>query len=175
MLRRPTTRRRGVTVVECAFVYPLTILLLFGMVVGATGVFRYQEVASLAREAARYASTHGANFRKDTGLPVGTAGTACSGPGSLLWYQADPSLAPGADPSWCQDIYDNAVAPNLVALDPSQITCQVGWPAVINQSNKPDNWPGSTVTVTISYQWMPEYFWTGPITLTSTSSMPITN
>jgi hypothetical protein len=46
---------------------------------------------------------------------------------------------------------------------------------VVNQASKPDNWPGSRVEVTVRYQWMPELLFVGPITLSSTSSMPITN
>jgi Flp pilus assembly protein TadG len=56
---RRKSRRRGGTVVECAVIYPLTFLLIIGLMVGGFGVFRYQEVASVAREGARWASVHG--------------------------------------------------------------------------------------------------------------------
>jgi hypothetical protein len=137
--------------VECAFMLPLTFFLLIGLAVGAMGIFRYEEVSSLAREGARYASTHGYQYRKDSDLPMGTA------------------------TDWRTDIYNNAIAPNIVALDPSRLTVTVTWPDVINQPGKPDNWPGSKVDVTVSYQWFPELYLVGPINLTSTSSMPITN
>jgi hypothetical protein len=52
--------RQAATVVECAIIYPVLFLFLIGLAVGGAGIFRYQEVSSLAREAARYASTHGA-------------------------------------------------------------------------------------------------------------------
>jgi Flp pilus assembly protein TadG len=146
-----STARSGATVVECAFILPVTFFLLFGLVIGATGVFRYQETATLAREAARYASTHGHQYRKDAGLPMGTSS------------------------DWSTDIYNNAIQPNIVALNPSLVTYQVTWPDVINQPGKPDNWPGSKVDVTVSYQWFPELYLVGPIVLTSTSSTPITN
>jgi Flp pilus assembly protein TadG len=170
--------------VECAIIYPVVFLLLLGLVIGGIGIFRYQETASLARAAARYASTHGAQYRKDTGVGTGTAGTASPAPNgnsnSLLWYQAAPTGAAGSDTSWTGDIYDTAVRPNLVALDPQYLTCQVAWPPVKSPSgvvvqNQPDNWPGSTVTVTVTYQWLPDLYFIGPITLTSTSTMPITN
>jgi hypothetical protein len=57
--RRQLGARAAVTAVECAIVLPVTFFLLFALVVGGMGVFRYQEVATLAREGARYASTHG--------------------------------------------------------------------------------------------------------------------
>jgi Flp pilus assembly protein TadG len=144
-------RRRGATVVECAIVYPVLFLFLLGLVVGGTGIFRYQEVASLAREGARYGSTHGAPYRQDAGEPVGTP----------------------AD--WSTDIYNNAIAPNIIALDPNSLSYSCTWPPVVNLPASSDNWPGSTVTVTVTYQWFPELYLVGPITLTSTSSMPITN
>jgi Flp pilus assembly protein TadG len=176
MLRRSVPRRRrGVTVLECAVVYPVTFFLLLGLVIGAMGIVRYQEVAALARAGARYASTHGAQYRKDTGMGVGSAG-ASSGTltNNVYWYSANPTASTGSDTSWTGLIYDNGIRPNLVALDSNYLQVQVGWPPVINQA-KPDNWPGSTVTVTVTYQWLPELFLIGPINLTSSSTMPITN
>jgi hypothetical protein len=152
---RQSNPRPAATVVECAIVLPVTFFLLFSIIIGAMGIFRYQEAASLARQGARYASTHGYQYRQDAGQPIGTAD------------------------DWRQDIYNNGIAPYIVALDPSKISCQdsnhITWPDVINQPGKPDNWPGSKVTVIVEYQWMPELYLIGPINLTSTSSMPITN
>src|SRR5262245_17660151 len=145
--RRPSVRHAA-TVVECAFILPLTFFLVFSLIVGAMGVFRYQETAMLAREGARYASTHGYQSRKDQDLPLGTA----------------------AD--WSEDIYSNGIAPLIVALDPSRLSYSVTWPDVVNQPGQPDNWPGSKVDVTVTYTWFPETYLVGPITLTSTSSMP---
>ncbi len=175
-LRSSTLARPAATLLEHAIVLPLTFVLLLMMVVGSMGVFRYQETASLARSAARYASTHGAQFRRDAGLSTGAAGSNGESADGMHWYKADPlANSGGTDASWTQDIYDQAVRPNRVALDPAFMTVKVGWPAVINQSDKPDNWPNSKVSVTITYQWTPEFFFTGPITLTSTSTMNITN
>jgi len=181
LLRNSMRRRRGVSVVESAVVYPVTFLILLALLVGGLAVFRYQEVAALAREASRYASTHGHNYRKDAGIDTGgttgSPGTTASPStaNGFLMYQANTSLSPGADTSWCQVIYDNAVSTNMVSLDPSALTCKVGWTPVVNQTTKPDYWPGSTVTVTISYKLTPEYPFMSAITLTSTSTMPITN
>jgi Flp pilus assembly protein TadG len=151
VVRGRLAARSAATAVECAFILPITFFLLLGLVVGGMGVFRYQEMVTLAREGARYASTHGHQYRKDAGLPVGTS------------------------TDWSTDVYTNAIQPNVVALDPSLLSYQVSWPDVINQPGKPDNWPGSRVDVTVSYQWFPEVYLVGPFVLTSTSSMPITN
>jgi Flp pilus assembly protein TadG len=168
-------QRPAAVAVECAVVYPLTFLLVLGLIILAQGVARYQEVATLARAGARYASVHGANYRKDAGLAVGSAGTDAGSSGGLFWYSADPTKASGSDTSWAGDVYDSAVRPKLVALDTSYLTFKIGYPSVINQSTKPDNWPHSQVTVTVTYNWLPDLYLVGPITLSSTSSLPITN
>ena len=93
---------------------------------------------------------------------------------NYYWYSVDPLAAQGADTSWAGDVYDKAVRPNLVALDPRYLTVRIGWPTVVNQA-KPDNWPGSQVSVVVTYQWLPEVFLVGPVSLTSTSTLPITN
>jgi hypothetical protein len=164
------------TLVECAVVYPITFFLILGLIIGALGIFRFQEVAALARAGARYASTHGAQFRKDTGAGVGTPGSSTpTSSNGLFWYQVDPQSASGSDTTWSGVIYDQAIRPNIVILDPASLQVQVGWPSVINQPNNPDNWPGSKVSVTVTYQWLPELYLVGPIILSSTSTMEITN
>ena len=116
------SRRKGAHVPECAIAYGITALLVFGTIIGGLGVFRYQEVAALAREGARYASVHGAQYQQSTGKPAATASS----------------------------VYQNAILPKAVALDPNRITYSVNW--------NPDNHQGSTVTVTVNYQWVPEAF-----------------
>jgi Flp pilus assembly protein TadG len=140
-------RRRGAAILESAIVYPLTLFFLIGIAVGGIGMFRYQQVAALAREGARYASVHGKNYELDTGNPAATA----------------------------QDIYDNAILTRAAGLDESQLSCAVTW--------SPNNWPRnvtddtgaaqqSTVSVTVTYHWVPEAY-LGGITLTSTSVVPM--
>lgn len=150
-MRQSGMARKGTTLVECAFVLPAIFIVLLALAIGVTGLMRYQEVATLAREGARYGSTHGYQFRKDTGQGVGTID------------------------DWRKDIKDNGITPKITTLDAASVTTTINWPDVVNQPGKPDNWPGSRVDVTVSYQWMPSMFVIGPINLTSTSSMPITN
>lgn len=71
--RQPSIRRRGMSVVECAAVLPVTILLLMGTIVMSLGVFRYQQIQSLAREGARYASVRGPAYAQATGNPQASA------------------------------------------------------------------------------------------------------
>src|SRR5262249_38080892 len=68
MVRRDSCHRRpGAVAVEAALVYPVMLTLLLGLLVGGLGIFRYQEVASLAREAARWTSVRGTKWQQDTG------------------------------------------------------------------------------------------------------------
>jgi Flp pilus assembly protein TadG len=126
------------------------ILLIFGLIVGGTGIFRYQEVARLAREGARYASVRGTQYVADV---------------------------PGATAATRDDIYNSAVKPKVVALDLNRLSCSVTWdktnsPATVSASYEQPT--GNSVSVTVTYQWIPEWFLLGPITLSSTSTMPMT-
>lgn len=69
---KPKAHRRGTTVVEFAIAAPLAFLFLIGLIVAALGVFRYQHIADLAREAAMVAATHGPAYAKRTGKPMPT-------------------------------------------------------------------------------------------------------
>jgi hypothetical protein len=137
-------------VVECAFVYPAFFMLVLGLLVGAAGIFRYSQLASLSREAARYASVHGGQYAKEMNVTA-------------------PLPA---------DIYNNVVLPMAAGLDTSQLSYSItynttNWPyhTIIDPNNNivPVQ---NTVTVTLTYQWLPEAF-LGGVTLSSTSVMPM--
>ena len=138
-------RRWGTTTVEFAITCPIVFFLIFATAVGGLGVFRYQQVAAAAREGARWASVHGGQYADETNQPAATA----------------------------SDIYSNAILPAASALNPSQLSYLVTW----NKSNMPldpgqnyEQPTGNTVTVTVTYQWLPEMYLPGPITLSSTST-----
>jgi len=149
-MRRARQRRPGATVVECALVYPVFLLLVLGLLVGAAGIFRYSQLASLTREAARYASVHGGQYAQEMKVTAPTPA----------------------------DIYNNVVLPMAVGFDTSQLNYSITY----NTSNAPyhttldannDVVPiQNTVTVTLTYLWLPEAF-LGGVTLSSTSVMPM--
>jgi Flp pilus assembly protein TadG len=133
---------------ESAFVLPTLFVLILGTVVGGFGIFRYQQISMLAREGARYASVHGGQYQQDTGNTAATA----------------------------TDVYNNAISPMATGLDMTQLNYSVSW----NSNNMPYNVgnnyerpTGNTVTVTVTYNWFPEVYIVGPITLSSTSTMPM--
>jgi Flp pilus assembly protein TadG len=139
------------TVVEVAIVAPITFLLLIGLLVGSLGVFRYQQVSRLARDAARWASTHGTGYASDAKTTAATA----------------------------TDIYNAAIAPNAVGLDLTKLTYTVTWNTsnapsrAVTVNNSTVN-IANTVSVTLTYQWAPEAL-LGAGTLSSTSVCPMTN
>jgi Flp pilus assembly protein TadG len=91
--------RDGVTVVECAVVIPVFFLLLIGTIVGSIGVFRYQEMAALARESARWASVHGQAYE---------------------FYTSEKAATPA-------DVYEKVIQPKATGLDLSKLTYEVTW------------------------------------------------
>ena len=137
--------RRGAALVEFAIVAPLTFLLVLGLIIGGLGVFRYQQMAHLSREASRWASVHGAQYAADTGKPAATA----------------------------SDVYQQVIAHYAAALDPSKLSYTVVWNSDnrlyhTQITNNKVTAVANTVTVTVSYQWIPEAY-LGGITLASTS------
>jgi hypothetical protein len=67
---RPTRRSdrgsRGQAMVELALVFPLFVMVFFGIIVLGIGLFYQQQVTNAAREAARFAAIHSATSSKPT-------------------------------------------------------------------------------------------------------------
>jgi Flp pilus assembly protein TadG len=145
MIRRArVARRRGAVAVESAIVYPVMLLILFGIIVGGMGVFRYQMTACLARETSRYASVRGADWQRDN-------------------LKASPTEA---------EMVRDVVTPMAVSMDAKRLTVRVEWvDGVTGQvmswdaSNKAtttvnaDGEPvANRVRTTVTYRWTPELF-----------------
>jgi Flp pilus assembly protein TadG len=151
--------RKGAVLVESAFVYPLLFLMLFGLIVGGMGIYRYQAVACMAREAVRYASVRGSDWQVTTN-------------------QKSPTQ---------EQIAQTVVAPLAVAMDTTQLTTTVelingvsGTATAWDNSNQATtslNANGQPVAnrvrVTITYNWYPELLLGGPIALQSVSETPM--
>jgi Flp pilus assembly protein TadG len=164
-------RRSGASAVEFAVTVPIVLFLLLATFIGGMGVFRYQEVASMAREAARFASTHGGNYAQENNQAI-LKGTL-----------------PNATKSY---IVNSVVLPLAVSMDKSQVTVAINFNTSSGTFDWDDTagngmrWPYSakivngttysetnTVSVTVSYKWVPEGYLSGPITLSATSVMPV--
>jgi Flp pilus assembly protein TadG len=165
MIHRSHRPRRGATVVEFAVVVPVVVLLIFGFLILGMGVARYQEMAFLAREGARYASVHGGQYRADADLPVG-----------------DLNI-------WLTDVRTNGILPLCSYLNTDDLEVNVTYSTGNNYPATAGNGGGSqnqapnqgitrnVVTVIVTYPWTPEglgfMFPSGAVTLTSTASMPM--
>ena len=145
MRHRAHHRRRGVTTVEFAICCPIVFFFLFATIVGCLGVFRYQQTAELAREAARWASVHGGQYKDETGNAAATA----------------------------LDVYTNAIQPSASLMNLSKLSYAVTWNTSnmpLDASASYETPHGNTVSVTVTYQWFPEMYLIGPFSLTSTST-----
>jgi Flp pilus assembly protein TadG len=143
-------RRKGAVMVDNAIILLLLLMFIIGTIVGGLGVLRYQQIALLAREGARYASVRGTQFQAD-------------GKGAA----ATPT-----------DVFDNAMLPLATGLDQQNLTYSVVWPngktaVYADPTSIPPGQPkGATVEVTVNYKWIPEAFF-GGTTMTSKSVMPM--
>ena len=146
MILRNKARRSAATAVEMAFVAPVFVFLIFALVVGGLGMFRYNQVAHLARHAARYAAVRGYDYHQENNVPAATQ----------------------------QTIRDEAVLPNAFGLDPNLLTVQVTWDrSNATRELRPDETVRNNyVIVTVSYQWLPELLVSGGV-MSSTSKMPM--
>ena len=152
-------KRRGVVAIEGAVVYSAFLALVFMLVIGGAGVFRYQLVAALASEAARFGSVRGSAFADET-----------------------QSASPTA-----QEIYDRAVAPLVIGMDRSKLTLRVEW--INTTTDEVFDWDAAPkrpynqsttgvvetnrIRVTVLYRWFPECFLGGPLTMTAVTELPM--
>ena len=158
VLRRQTRRRRGSQAVEAAIVFPVLLFLLLALIVGGIGVFRYQQVALLSQEASRWASVRGADYQKDADQPSPTR----------------------------DQIFQEAVLPFAVGMDPGRISVQVQWvdrgnatvqdwdaaPKDVKSLTPQGEYVNNAVRVTVAYEWSPGIL-VGPLTLTSRCEAPM--
>jgi len=145
-MRISRKQRRAATVLEFAIIGPLAMLLIIGAMVGGLGVFRCQQVAMLAREGSRWASTHGADYALETGNAAASS----------------------------TDVLNQAILPAAVGLDRSKLSHTVTWnssnsPTHSATVNGKTVEVSNTVTVTVNYNWLPEAY-LGGINFSSSST-----
>jgi Flp pilus assembly protein TadG len=164
-------RRPAAHLVECALVFPLVFMLILGLVVGGLGVYRYQQVCYLSREAARFASVHGGQYQQENAQAIAT-GTLPKVDNQYIMTQIITANATNMEPANTQ-----------ISISFNMSGGSYDWNDTAHNGNR---WPCSpktikgvaynetnTVSVTITYTWAPELYLVGPFTLTSTSVMPM--
>jgi Flp pilus assembly protein TadG len=154
--------RRGAVTLETALVLPVMLFLLLMLIIGGIGVFRYQQVACLAREGARWGSVRGSAWALDMDASAATQ----------------------------DDILQNAVLPLAVGMDTSKITMtaelvdgETGAVTAWDSSRKSVQTLAKTtnlgvtnrIRVTVNYQWVPGVLIPGTINMTSVSEVPMLN
>jgi Flp pilus assembly protein TadG len=72
--------------------------------------------------------------------------------------------ATGKAAATASDVYTKAILPKATGMTPGNITYNVVW--------SPNNQPGSTVTVTVNYEWVPSAY-VGTIQMSSSSVMTV--
>jgi Flp pilus assembly protein TadG len=166
---RRAKRRQGALVVESAVVLPLTFLLILGLIIGGVGCFRYNEMAHLARETARFASTHAGSYMSENSKAI-TNGTLPKVDYNYLKNNIAFAEAAGLNtanltvtvkiitPSGTYNWDDTTSNKNRQTVT-----------TVTNPNTKTSQNVSNMVQVTVSYKWMPELYLAGPITLSSTA------
>jgi hypothetical protein len=184
--KRYDSYRSGASIVEAAVVMPLTFFLIFGLLVGAIGMFRYQQCAHISRETARYASVHGARYASENAAAI-IAGTLPDVDKDYLINTVAAGNAVGLDTSQ-MTVTVQMVVMQAAATSPDQ-TQTVDWDNVAANGNRSpySTWvdnsqtPPANVEVTnvvivqVTYTWIPDLYLAGPITLTSKSVMPMSH
>lgn len=159
MPARARTRRPAAVALEAAMVLFVLMLLTLGTMVGGVGVFRHQQVACLAAEAARYASVRGGDYQRD---------------------------APRASPT-AQQVVDAAVTPKATGMAPADVGVRIEWvdngagggpadwdaaPKDVRSVTAGGEYVSNAVRVTVTYRWAPGVFF-GPTTLTAVCQVPV--
>jgi hypothetical protein len=147
MLRSPPFRRPAASLAEAGLVYPLVILLTFGVTVLSLSVYYYFQVAALAREGARYASVHGGQYHQETANAMATQATVLS----------------------------TAISPKAAGFNAANLSNTLAWddpggmPTYLDTHG---NVLTNNVTVSVTYQWTPPLYF-GQLTFTATSVMMV--
>ncbi len=171
-------RCRGAAAVETAIVLPVVLMFTIGLCIFGLGVYRYQQVATLAREGARYASVRGSQYYQNVvvpGLLDGSGNKAVTITPDLINTNAIAPLANGLN-GYTYTIYWGTSANATNTWDFTQVwtDSSTSYVTSYNANSTPAGVPYyNAVKVVVSYSWTPGLYVTGPITLTSTSVMPM--
>ena len=172
-------KRRAASVIEAVVVLPITLALVLGILIGGIGIARYQQVAYVARETARFASVHGGRYAKQNAAAI-AAGTLPSVDAAYLVNFAKTKTG-GLDTSSLK------VAVSMTVVQPAATSATatetVDWDNTTeNQNRSPYSaWTNNStspatsvqvcnvVIVRVTYTWSPGLFGVGSMDLTHTA------
>jgi TadE-like protein len=129
--------------VELALVFPLFVMLLFGIVTLGMGVFYQQQLTNAAREAARYASIHSATAAQPTVSKLDPKDGALGAYKPLSYIEYDRPAQ-----SWP---HMTAAARSLIfGLNPAGVNVAACWSGYVDNSSGKFDAPPDGLTVNIS-------------------------
>jgi Flp pilus assembly protein TadG len=187
ILRRKA--RKGSVLAESAMIYPVLFMLILGVIMLGIGVFRYQQVSHISREASRWASVHGQKYGTD---PLNTDTNKRAATPQDVYDKAVVPFAAGMQAgsltyTTTQNTGANTITTTGVNADGS-ITYSITWN--MDANGNPDKNPtrvvqvydattaltkdvarSNTVTVTITYTWNTGMFGTIPVSSTSVNTI----
>jgi hypothetical protein len=173
-----------VTAVQAAVVLPIAFAILISLIIGGMMVFKYQEVAHIARETARFAAVHGSQYASDNAAAI-KAGTLPSVDKAYLTSYAQ-GKAITITPNQIQ------VSVQMLVVTPGSTkasnTETVDWDNTPQDYNRSpySSWTDNSTTpattqkvcnfviVQVTYTWNAGVYVLGQsVTLTSTSKIPM--
>jgi hypothetical protein len=151
--------QRGGTLIEFAFTFVITLILMFAMIDFARALYSYHFVNNAAREAARWASVRG--------QLCSSPATPCPAQQSDITAYVMTIVPQGIDPTGISVNYPGSTAPNNLPI------CGSVW-----------NYPGCAIAVQVNYSFnyifpvnfynlAPVSFQAGTINMASTAQMTI--
>lgn len=143
----PFQRQSGVAATELAFILPILLLIIFGLLELSLVIFRYHIVSQAARQIARVAIVHG----------------ELAAPELTTWGPSAVTISATSTGEIA-----TAAQPCLTGLDPSQTTIVLEWP---DGNTKVES--RVSVTVTTQHQPILALIFTSGWTLTAKSVLPI--
>jgi len=180
---RKVLRRRATTTLEAAVIVPVMFLLLLAIMVGAMGVFKYHAVNHAARETARFAAVHAAQYAKKNAAAIAAGTLPTVDANYLVNYAKSQGFTLDPDK---MDVKVQMMVVSPGATSPDTVIT-VDWDDIANNQNRspysvwtnnatvpPSNVQvDNVVIVQITYRFSPGLFFTGSYNLTSTAVMPM--
>ena len=126
-------RIHGQGLAEFALVAPIAFGVIFGIIALGLWVFYQQQVANVAREAARFAAIHSST------APCPTVGWRDPTVKPFSYYRCDAPNNAGDPYPWPQ--LTDAARKNVWGVDPARVFVNVCWSGYVRQSIAPSNPP----------------------------------